>query len=310
MLNRNSVVAVTSRSFSANAELRNRLRFSFPNAKFNESGKVLSSENLVDFLTGAEAGIFALEKIDSAVLSQLPQLKVLSKFGVGVDGVDFQALITHNVTFLHFPGTNSNAVAEVALSNAISLLHRIPENQTHFSNGEWVQLKGREIRGKTVGVVGAGPIGKRFLELCSFFECELRAFDLQHDKAFNQKFSIKESSLGEILGLSDVISIHLPLTSQTRGMIRADEISLIKSTSVIINLSRGGILDEAALIDAHRKGFLAGFALDVFDTEPCDLAPFTDLPNIILTPHIGGSTVEAITNMGNAAIMGLTNLLN
>ncbi|CAN2230989.1 phosphoglycerate dehydrogenase [Candidatus Planktophila dulcis] len=309
MLNRNSVVAVTSRSFSANTELRNRLLSSFPNSKFNESGKILSSENLVDFLTGAEAGIFALEKIDSAVLSKLPQLKILSKFGVGVDGVDFQALKTHNVKFLHFPGTNSNAVAEIALSNAISLLRRIPENQRNFSNGEWGQLKGREIHGKTVGVIGAGPIGKRFLELCSFFDCELRAFDLQQDEVFNKKFGIKASSLGEVLALSDVVSIHLPLTSQTKGMISADEISLIKSTSVIMNLSRGGILDEAALIEAHRKGLLAGFALDVFDKEPCDLTPFIDLPNVILTPHIGGSTVEAITNMGNAAITGLTNLL-
>lgn len=310
MLNRNSVIAVTSRSFSANTELRNQLLSNFPNARFNESGKILSDGDLVDFLTGAEASIFALEKIDSSVLSQLPQLKILSKFGVGVDGVDFQALKSSNVTLLHFPGTNRNAVAEIALSNAISLLRRIPENQKHFSNGEWVQLKGREIRGKTVGVVGAGPIGKRFLELCSFFECELRAFDLQHDEAFNQKFGIKESSLEEILGLSDVISVHLPLTVQTRGMISANEIGLIKSTSVIINLSRGGILDEVALIDAHAKGLLAGFALDVFDTEPCDLTPFTGLPNVILTPHIGGSTVEAIANMGNAAIMGLTNFLD
>jgi D-3-phosphoglycerate dehydrogenase len=310
MLNRNSVIAVTSRSFSANAELRNKLSSYFPNARFNETGKVLSDENLVDFLTGAEAGIFALEKIDSSVLSQLPKLKILSKFGVGVDGVDFEALESFNVTLLHFPGTNRNAVAEIALSNAISLLHRIPENQKHFSNGDWVQLKGREIHGKAVGVVGAGPIGKRFLELCSFFECELRAFDLQHDKAFNKKFGVKESSLDEILSLSDVISVHLPLTSKTRGIIGANEINLIKSTSVIINLSRGGILDESALIGAHAKGLIAGFALDVFDTEPCDLTPFAGLLNVILTPHIGGSTVEAIANMGNAAIMGLTNLLN
>lgn len=310
MLNRNSVVAVTSRSFCANNELRNHLLSIFPQARFNESGNFLSGKELVDFLAGAEAGIFALERIDTTVLSKLPKLKVLSKFGVGIDGVDLQAFKNHNITFLHFPGTNSNAVAEIALCNAISLLHRIPENQTFFLNGEWIQLKGREIRGKAVGVVGAGHIGKRFLELCSYFECELRAFDLEHDEVFNQKFCIAESTLSEVLSLSDVISVHLPLNSQTRGIISADKINLIKPTSVIMNFSRGGIVDEAALIKAHRNGLLAGFALDVFDTEPCDLTPFLGLPNVILTPHIGGSTVEAITNMGKAAIAGLKNLLS
>lgn len=309
MLTQGSIVAVTSRSFSANEELRMQLLNYFPNSKFNTTGKVLSGRELIDFLSGVEAAIFALEKLDSSTLSELSQLKVLSKFGVGTDGVDFEALKAHNVKFLHFPGTNSNSVAEIALANAISLLHRIPENESCFRNGEWVQLKGSEIRKKRIGVIGAGPIGKRFLTLCSYFECELMSFDLVHDEIFNKNLNVKESTLYEVMTQSDVISIHLPLTEQTKGLISSDLISLMKPTSVIINLARGGIVDEEALFTAHRAGLIAGFALDVFETEPCENLNYKDLRNVILTPHIGGSTVEAISNMGRSAIQGLVELI-
>ena len=309
MLNQKSVVAVTSRSFSANEKLRTQLLSHFPNSRFNETGRVLAGQELVEFLSGAEAAIIALEKLDEKILKELTQLKVISKFGVGTDGVDFDALNFHNVKFLHFPGTNSNSVAEIALANAISLLHRIPENQLHLNDGNWVQLKGYEIKGKKIGVIGAGPIGKRFLTLCSYLDCDLMSFDLAHDQSFNKVLNVKESTLFEIMSQCDVISIHLPLTQKTRGFIGTYEIGLMKPTSVIMNLSRGGIVDEAALISAHRSGLIAGFALDVYQTEPCDISKFSALRNVVLTPHIGGSSVEAISNMGSAAINGLVDLI-
>ena len=310
MLSKNSIVAVTSRSFSASQDLRKKLLLNFPNSVFNDSGKVLVGKDLINFLGDADAAVIALEKLDSEVLSELPKLKVVSKFGVGTDGVDFEALKAHNVKFLHFPGTNKNSVAEIALANAISLFHKIPKNQFFFVNGEWVQIKGTELRGKRVGVVGAGPIGKRFLELCSYFDCELMSYDLVQDELFNKTYGVKESSLKEVMSLCDMISIHLPLTESTLGLIGSEEIRLMQPSSIIMNLSRGGIVDENSLIEAHRTGKIAGFALDVFEKEPCDLSKFRNLENVILTPHIGGSSIEAISNMGIAAIGGLIELID
>ena len=302
-----SSLVVASRSFSKHPILRAEVLKRYPEAKFNDDGLSLSGNSLVQFLKGYEKAITALEKIDESLLSQLPELKVIGKYGVGLDMIDLNAMKRHEVKLGWTGGVNKRSVSELVISFAVALLHRTVFANAEVRNGEWYQVKGRQLSGCTVGIVGCGYVGKDLVELLKPFNCEILAHDILEFKDFYEKHGVSAVGLDDLIERSDVVTLHLPLDNSTKNIINRDRLNLLKKDAILINLARGGLIDEGNLKIILKEKRIAGAALDVFDVEPPIDSSFVELENVLITPHIGGSTEEAILAMGMAAIEGLDN---
>ena len=302
----NSVVVV-SRSFSKHPILRREVLKRYPNAKFNDEGLSLSGDSLVGFLEGYEKAITALEKIDESILEKLPDLKVVGKYGVGLDMIDLHAMKKYGVNLGWTGGVNKRSVSELVVSFSIALLHRTVFANTEVREGEWYQVKGRQLSDCTVGIIGCGHVGKDLVELLKPFHCKILAHDILDFKDFYKNNKVTSVSLEELLRKSEVVTLHLPLNTSTRNILDGSKLNLLKRDAVLINLARGGLIDELALKDLLVNKKIAGVALDVFEVEPPVDSSFSTMDNVLITPHIGGSTEEAILAMGMAAIEGLEN---
>lgn len=300
-MNTEPLIAVASRSFSSSAELRGQLLESFSNCRFNEAGLRLSDDALADFLEGASGAIVGVEPINAHLLSRLPHLRVISKFGVGLDSIDVDELSRRNIVLAASAGTNAQAVAELALLLSMAALRRLPEALENTRSERWSAVTGRLLVGKTVGLIGVGHVGRAFIDLLGAFNCRILGFDVVPDTST----AIEFVELQELLALSDVVSVHLPLTASTRGLLGADEFALMKDRSVLINTSRGPIMDERALVAALKSGAISAAGLDVLEQEPPDSWELARLRNVILTPHMAGSSEESNMDMGLAALKGL-----
>jgi phosphoglycerate dehydrogenase-like enzyme len=296
-------VAVASRSFSRNEALRAELLARYEHVSFNDVGRKLAGETLVEFLAGHPLAITALERIDEPVLSRLPQLRAISKVGVGIDMLDMDALRRHGVKLAWSQGTNSRSVAELTIALMLALLRRLPAATQLVRDGDWRQLQGRTLTGRTVGIVGFGHVGRDLAVLLSAFSCRVLAYDVA--PLSNCEPHVSVASLESLLAESEIVSLHTTLNEQTRNLIDRDRIATMRDGALLINTSRGGLVDEQALFDALSCAHLAGAALDVFSSEPPGDHPLLGLDQVIVTPHIGGSTEEAVIAMGRAAIEGL-----
>lgn len=300
-LNMHPIIAVTSRSFSANPTLRESLLQEFPSAQFNDEGLRLEGDSLVTFLSGAVGAIVGIEPISYSILDQLPQLRVLSKFGVGLDSIDLDEVRQRGIRLASTPGTNASAVAELTLLLTLGTLRRIPEVISNVRSEQWVSVTGRLLEGKTVGLIGVGHVGKALNKLLQPFGCSILGFDVLKSPVNG----ISYVALDELLGTSDVVCIHVPLTETTRGMIGVRQLGLMKNDSVLVNTSRGGVIDEAALLAALVSQEIAAAGLDVLETEPPLSWELVNHPNVFATPHIAGTSKESNLAMGRAAIDGL-----
>jgi phosphoglycerate dehydrogenase-like enzyme len=309
MIKKKYNISVTSRSFSRSKILRSELNDIYENVKFNESGEKFTVNSLCNFLIDCDKAIIGLEEINEQLLAQLPRLKVVSKYGVGLDSIDLHALKKFKVALGWTPGVNKRSVSELALGMIIGLLRKIPAASSETKLGEWRQDVGQNLSGKTVGIIGFGNIGKDLAVLLEAFGCKILAFDIVEDKKFSQKHCIKYVGLNELLTKSEVISLHLPFNENTKNILSLDKLDLINQKSILINTARGGLVDENALYKKLKDGRMAGAAFDVFSCEPPRTNSLLKLNNFIATPHIGGSSEEAILAMGRAAINGLENNL-
>jgi D-3-phosphoglycerate dehydrogenase len=300
-----SRIAVASRSFSRHQFLRRTITARYRRVTFNDAGVPLSGDGLVAFLRGHDKAITALERLDVTVFDALPELAVVSKYGVGLDMIDLRAMEDRGVKLGWTGGVNRRSVAELTIGAAIALLHDVPAATRLVRDGGWRQLVGRQLTGRTVGVLGCGHVGKDLAMLARAFNCRVLAHDLLDFPEFYRQHAVEPVDLTTLLCESDVLSIHLPLDESTRNLLNGERLSLMKPDAILINMARGGIVDESALSTMLRSGRLAGAALDVFEREPPIERTLIDLPNVIATPHIGGSTEEAILAMGLAAISGL-----
>ena len=298
-------LAVASRSFSKHPVLRAEVEALFERVTFNDEGRALSGDGLVAFLRGHEKAITALERVDDALLARLPELKVIGKVGVGLDMLDLEAMDRRGVRLGWEPGTNKRSVSELALGLILSLLRRIPEANAGLRGGAWSQPKGGCLTGRAVGLVGLGSVGKDLATLLAPFRCRLLCYDPRLDADFCSKNGVTPASLEDLLRESDVVTLHLPLLPATRGLLDGGRLALMKPGALLINTARGGLVDEGALKAALKAGRLAAAALDVFAEEPPKDSELLNLPNFLGTPHIAGSTEEAILAMGRAAIRGL-----
>lgn len=299
-------IAVTSRSFSRHPVLRAELQAAFDDVKFNDAGQSLKGAALVDFLRGCERAITALEVLDRGLFESLPELKVVGKYGVGLDMIDLKAMADHGVRLGWTGGVNRRAVSELVISAAIALLRHVPAANREVRSGVWRQTMGRQLSDRVVGIIGCGHIGKDLAVLLRAFGSRVLAFDILDFPAFYGQHGVEPVALETLLSTADVVTIHLPLDGSTRGMLGADRLALMKPDAILINMARGGIVDEAALKAMLVDGRLGGAAFDVFADEPPEDQELLNLPNFLVTPHIGGSAEEAILAMGRSAIKGLT----
>lgn len=306
-MNRSAPIAVCSRSFSTHETLRSELSAYFTDIRFNESGTTLSGDSLVTFLADRTAAIVAMETINEDVISRLPQLQAISKYGVGLDRIDQDCLRRHDIRLITTSGVNRNAVAELTIAMMISLLRYVPRSQSEIRRQVWRQLRGRELGSCTVGIIGCGHIGKRVAELCRAFSATVLAHDIIDYPEFYAAHDVMPCNLGQLLTESDIVTIHTPLDATTQNLLSRVRISQMKPGSLLLNTARGGLVDEGALCTALAEKHLAGAGLDVFSSEPPGHHPLLEYENVITTAHIGGHSEDAILGMGRAAIKGLIN---
>lgn len=298
-----AAVAVTSRSFSRHPVLRSELLQRYPDTRFNDEGAALRGEALVEFLEGRQKAITALEPIDEGLLRRTPELAVISKVGVGLDMIDLEALERHGVQLAWSPGTNSRSVAELAFALMLSLLRHFQLSARELREGRWRQPEGRLLSGKVIGLVGYGNVARDLADLVAAFGCPVLAHDVR--PLTGLPAHVQAVGLEQLLREADIVSLHVGLNDDTRRMLDAQRLSLMKPSAILINTARAGLIDEQALASVLREGHLAGAGLDVLEHEPPLGSPLIELDNVVVTPHIGGSTEEAILAMGRAAINGL-----
>ncbi len=299
-------IAVASRSFSKHPVLRAELLERFPDVTFNDAGLSLAGEALVGFLDGHDGAITALERLDEPLFAALPRLKVIGKYGVGLDMIDLDAMRRHGIRLGWAGGVNKRSVSELVISMAIALLRHVPKGNLEVRAGGWRQLQGRNLSGRTVGIVGCGHIGKDLTQLLAAFGCTVLAHDIRDFPEFYAAHGVEKAELEEVLERSDVVTLHLPLDASTTGILSAERLARMRPGAVLINCARGGLVDEAALKAMLMDGRLGGAGFDVFNGEPPTDRELLNLPNLLATPHIGGSAEEAVLAMGRAAIRGLS----
>jgi len=239
--------------------------------------------------------------IDADVIDVASNLKVIARAGVGLDNVDVDAATRHGVIVCNAPQSNVVSAAEHTVALICALARNIPQAHAALVAGNWERSKwqGTELHGKTLGVLGLGRIGTLVAQRCSSFGMKLVAYDpfVAPERAARMGVTLLET-VDEILEVADFLTIHLPKTPDTIGLINTTSLARMKPTARVVNVARGGIVDEQALADAVRDGVIAGAALDVFDTEPMTESPLFDLPSVIVTPHLGASTDEAQDKAG------------
>lgn len=257
--------------------------------------------NLPQALQTADALIVrSAVQVDAALLEHAPKLRVIGRAGVGVDNVDLEAATRKGIAVMNTPGGNAVAVAEQTISVMLAMARFLCKADAGMHAGKWDKksLQGTELRGKTLGIVGLGKIGMEVAKRARAFAMEVIGHDPFVSAAVAKEQNIRLVTLDEMYAAADYLTLHVGLTPQTTGMINADSLAKMKKGVRIVNIARGELVNEQALIEALKSGHVAGAALDVFTKEPLKDSPLQSMDNVILTPHIGGSTNEAQEAVG------------
>jgi D-3-phosphoglycerate dehydrogenase / 2-oxoglutarate reductase len=256
----------------------------------------ISAEELVNVIGDYDGLIVrGRTRVTAAVLDAASHLKVVGRAGVGVDNIDLDAAKKHNIAVVNAPTSTTIAVAELAFGLLLALAREIPRGDASMKQGNWTkkELEGVELSGKTLGVIGYGRIGTEVGRRAAAFGMNVVVYDPNVSEEELTHGDAEPVSLQDLFAWSDFLSLHLPLNVQTRDLIGSSEFSQMKDGVRIVSTARGGIIDEAALLDALNKRKVAGAALDVFTKEPPGLTDLVSHPGVIATPHIGAQTVEA-----------------
>src|SRR5262245_54048157 len=250
---------------------------------------------LAEELSSADALLVrSAVQVDAALLENANRLRVIGRAGVGVDNIDLDAATRKGIAVMNTPGANAVAVAEHTLGMMLAMARHLCRADALMHAGEWEKksLQGSELRGKTLGIVGLGRIGMEVARRARALGMEVVAHDPFVSPVVAKEQGIRMASLGEAYAAADYLTLHVGLTDQTSGMINAESLKKMKPGVRLVNCARGELVDEAALVHALKQGRVAAAALDVFAEEPLKNSPLADMENVILTPHIGGSTHE------------------
>ena len=255
-----------------------------------------NAELLAELLQSAQALVVRNRtQVTSELIAKAPNLKIVARAGVGLDNIDISACDQAGIAVVAGLGANAVSVGELAVGLALSVARQITTHQAAIAAGSWNRTAGTELSGKTWGLVGCGATAKATAKLLAGFDMQVIGYDpfVKSDDPTLKALGIKVAGLDEVLAQSDFISIHVPATKDTTHLLNANRLSLLKPTSILINVGRGEVVDEAALVSALATNQIAGAGLDVREVEPSDAAIFAQFPNVVLTPHIAGITDES-----------------
>jgi D-3-phosphoglycerate dehydrogenase len=241
--------------------------------------------------------IAGAEPITREVLCASPTLRMVQKHGVGVDNIDLEAATESGIAVANAPGTNTDAVADLALALMLDLLRSVVPAVESTREGKWDRYIGNELGRMTVGVIGTGRIGRAVVSRLSGFGSSVVAYDVYRDEAWADENGVRYVELEGLLRAADIVTLHIPLMDETRDLIDAPRLAMMKPTAFLVNIARGELVDETALAEALSSGGIAGAGIDVFATEPPQASPLLRCPNVLATPHIGAYTREAMECM-------------
>ena len=297
-------VLVTPRSFGkCDPGLKAQLETAVGEVIYGSNDRSLSASEVRELLPGCDGYIAGLEVINRSALEAADRLKVIARYGVGVDSVDLAAAREKGIVVTNTPGANAVSVAELTIGLMLSLARMIPQANVQTRAGEWRCVAGVTLEEKAVGLLGLGAVGRQVARRLCGFDCTLLAHDPMADVAFAQQHGVKLCSQDEVIAQSDFLSLHVPLLPGTQGMVNASFLSRMKRGAFLINTARGELIDEGALVAALQDGHLRGVALDTFAQEPPDRDnPLFSLPQVIVTPHVGAHADGATNAMGWAAL--------
>lgn len=306
-------VLVTATSYGvSDPSLKTALEAQVAEVVYNPTGKPFPPAELARLLPGFDGCIAGLERFDRAMISAAAagRLRVIARYGVGVDNVDLAAAREQGIAVTITPGANSDSVAELTIGLMLCLARNIPQANQATHAGEWPRLYGVSLRGKVVGLVGLGAIGRLVARKLSGFDCSVLAYDPFATPESAAACGAQQVDLPALLTQADFLSLHCPVTEQTRGMVNADFLARMKDGAYLINAARGELVDEAALYQALQSKKLRGAALDVFiDQPPGADHPLLSLPQVIATPHTGAHADDATRSMGWSALNNLLAVL-
>lgn len=304
------LVTPTSLQKDKKSAALDRLREASVELVFNPLGRPLTEDELIPLLEGCDGYIAGLDYVTDKVLESCTMLKVVSRYGAGVDRVDLDAARKKGIVVTNTPGVNAVAVAELAMGLVMSLARNIPFLDRKTREGEWVRSMGVELGGKIMGIMGLGAVGRNLAKYAQGFGMKVIAYDPYINKDYIDANNITEATFDEVIKESDFLSLHLPLTPETRHLINEKVMEQMKPAAVIVNTSRGGIIDEEAAYRFLKDGKLGGLGIDVFEMEPPGNSPLFELKNVVVTPHTAAHTREATDNMANVAADNLLLVLS
>jgi len=295
-------IFVSTHPFSATSDMPMKLiKEHNIELRVNHHGRKITSKELAEDIQDAEVLIAGTEKITEEVLKNANNLKLISRVGIGLDGIDFELCKKYGVRVAYTPDAPTMAVAELCVGLIIDLARKISHTDKAIKGGIWKRHMGTLLYGKTVGIFGMGRIGKSLIHLLSTFNVKFKVYDIKPDIAFGRLYNVDFVSKEEVLQQSDIISVNIPLKKDTKDYITIKELKQMKKDSILINTARGGIVNEKDLYVALKENIIAGAAVDVFEEEPYK-GKLIELDNIILTCHMGASTIDSRTDMEVQAI--------
>ncbi|MDD3164415.1 MAG: phosphoglycerate dehydrogenase [Oscillospiraceae bacterium] len=271
----------------------------------NPAGKIMTKEEMQTCIADVDGVIIGVDPLDADVLACAKNLRAIAKYGVGTDNIDKNYAASHHIPVSITAGANSNAVADYAFALMMGCARRVVKIDAMCHEKQWTKVMGADVYGKTVGIFGLGAIGKGVAKRAAGFDMQVLAYDVFWDDAYAAAHGITRATPAEIFRQADFISLHLPLTDETRGIIGAAELATMKPNVVLVNTARGGLIDEPALIAALQQGRIWGAGIDVFEQEPPANPELYTLDNLIMGSHCAASTNGASETMSMMAAQNL-----
>ncbi|SHO50627.1 phosphoglycerate dehydrogenase [Anaerocolumna xylanovorans] len=269
--------------------------------KLNPYGRPLTGEEMIEFARDADALIVGNDKVPADVIKHFKNMKIIAKHGVGVDAIDKDKAHEMGIVVTNAPGTNKEEVADCAMGFLLMLARDFYKIVGETKAKKWIKYPGISMRQKTIGVIGIGNIGTALVERAAGFGMKILGYDIvERDRA--KELGVQYVSFEELLRESDYITLHVPLNPETYHMIGEEQFGLMKKGAILVNTARSKCIDHEALTKALQSGTLLGYATDVYDSEPPVWHPYFDFPNVLLTPHIAGTTYDSNKRMGDTAV--------
>jgi D-3-phosphoglycerate dehydrogenase len=272
----------------------------------SSNSQPLTADEMILLMTNVDAVIVGVDVISAEVIDSARRLRVISKYGVGIDNINVEAATRRHIAVTFTPGANSVSVAELTLGLMLALARRIPQHSAGVKRGAWTRTPGVELAGKTLGIVGLGQVGQAVAHRARCFGMQVLYHDIVRHDRLEKEGWLSYSELEPLLALADFVSLHCPLTPASRELIGEAELRAMKPTAFLINTARGGLVDEEALAPALGGGWIAGAASDAFVREPPVDSPLLALDNFVAMPHAGAATHEASKRM---ALMAARNTI-